>query len=251
MSKLNITWYHSPKRSPAHNGLIERIVQVIKKPLYKVLDGRILTETEFNTFLTDCEASSNMRPLSATSESPDDNNLLPITPAHLVITQPLNPLPIDIERHQELETKADIKERWKLRRKMSEHYWRLWKEEYLTTLRELTKNFVQKTDLKKGDVVLDLLAYKEKSANRFWPIAIVEEALKGRQAGDDTAKVRSVWLRHPIPANKVTMDGKKLTQHKLTRRGIEHVSLLEAVFEDSNTNENIGLTKEVTQKSLP
>ena len=103
----------------------------------------------------------------------------------------------------------------------------------------MTKNFVQKTDLKKGDVVLDLLAYKEKSANRFWPIAIVEEALKGRQAGNDTAKVRSVWLRHPIPANKVTMDGKKLTQHKLTRRGIEHVSLLEAVFEDSNTNGNM------------
>ena len=67
VSQHQITWYHSTERSPSHNGLIERIVQVVKRPLYKVLDGKLLSETEMNTVLTDCEAASNMRSLTARS----------------------------------------------------------------------------------------------------------------------------------------------------------------------------------------
>ena len=79
-NKFNIKWYHSTERSPQHNGVIERIVQTVKKPFYKVLNGRLFTEGEMNTILTDCEAASNMRPLSITSENPEDNNLIPLTP---------------------------------------------------------------------------------------------------------------------------------------------------------------------------
>ena len=50
-------------------------------------------------------------------------------------------------------------------------------------------------------------------------------------------KVHSVWLRHPIPAEKVTKEGKQLTQHKYSRRGIEQVSLLEEVLEEGNDEE--------------
>ena len=236
ISKHNITWYHSTERSPAHNGLIERIVQVVKRPLYKVLDGKLLSETEMNTILTDCEAASNMRPLSATSESADDCNLLPLTPSHLINVQALNPLPDELNQHEEKATKKDIKHRWNIRKRISNHYWQLWREEYLTTLRELTKNYCEKTDLKKGDVVLDLLSYKEKSSRSFWPLAVVEQALKGRVAGKED-KVRSVWLRHPIPAEKITKEGKQLTQHKYSRRGIEQVSLLEEVLEEGSGQE--------------
>ena len=99
----------------------------------------------------------------------------------------------------------------------------------MTTLRELTKNYCEKTNLKKGDVALDLLAYKEKSSRRFWPLAVIEEALKGRISGKED-KVHTVWLRHPISAEKITKDGKHLTQHKFSKRGIEQVSLLEEVL---------------------
>ena len=78
-----------------------------------------------------------------------------------------------------------------------------------------------------------MLAYKEKSSRSFWPLAIVEEALKGRVAGKED-KVRSVWLRHPIPAEKVTKEGKQLTQHKYSKRGIEQVSLLEEALEEGS-----------------
>ena len=231
MTKFQITWYHSSERSPQHNGVIERIVQTVKKPLYKVLDGKILTETEMNTLLTDCEAASNMRPLSATSESADDDNLIPITPSHLILGKALNPLPLEINEHEEKQTKNDVKMRWKQRKEMSQYYWSLWKKEYLMQLRELTKNYCVKRNVKKGDLVLDLVS---RITKRHWPLAIVEEALEGRGG------VRSVWLRQPLPANKVTKEGRQLTQHKYVKRGIEQISLLEEALEETSqdTNQN-------------
>ena len=76
------------------------------------------------TILTDIEAASNMRPLTATSENPDDNNLLPITPCHLTIGQAVKPLPSEIYSHEEKEKKItkDLKERWKDRKQVSNHY---------------------------------------------------------------------------------------------------------------------------------
>jgi hypothetical protein len=225
ISKFEITWYHSVERSPQHNGVVERIVQTVKRPLYKVLDGRILTETEMNTLLTDFEAASNMRPLSATSKSADDNNLLPITPSHLTIGKALNPLTIEINEHEENQTQGDVKARWTQRKQMSQYYWSLWKKEYLMQLRELTKNYCVKRNIKKGDLVFDLVSRVTK---RHWPLAIVEEALE-RRGG-----VRSVWLRQPLPANKVTKEGKHKTQHKYVKRGIEQISLLEEAFEETS-----------------
>ena len=233
-NKYNIKWYHSTERSPQHNGVIERIVQTIKKPLYKVLNGKQFTENELYTILTDIEAASNMRPLTVTSENPEDNNIIPLTPCHLIIGDAIRPLPSEIYSHEEKEKKItkDLKERWKDRKQVSNHYWNLWREEYLTTLRKLTKNYCAKRDIKEGDVVLDLLDRKNKLE---WPIRIVHEALKARAPGEKEPRVRSVWLRHPIPADKVTDEGKHLTQHKYTKRGIEQVSLLEEALEETST----------------
>ena len=113
-----------------------------------------MTETELNTVLTDCEAASNMRPISATSENADDNNLLPLTPSHLIMGKALIPLPTDTNSYQDRRTTIDTKERWKQRQHLAHHYWQLWKEEYLMQLRKLTKNYYQTKDLKKGDLVL-------------------------------------------------------------------------------------------------
>ena len=114
--------------------------------MYKVLNGKQFTENELYTIQTDIEAASNMRPLTVTSESPEDNNIIPITPSHLIIGNAIKPLPIEIYSHEEKEKKItkDLKERWKDRKQVSNHYWNLWREEYLTTLRRLTKNYCAK-----------------------------------------------------------------------------------------------------------
>ena len=78
-----------------------------------------------------------------------------------------------------------MKERWKDRKQVSNHYWNLWREEYLTTLRKLTKNYSAKRDIKEGDAILNLLDRKIKLE---WPIRIVHEALKARATGAKRAK---------------------------------------------------------------
>ena len=103
-TKNRITWYHSTERSPSKNEMIERIVPVVKHPLYKVLDGKLLGEKEMNTVLTDCEVASNMRPLTATSEAADDIKLLALTPSHLVNVQALNQQPDELNQPEETET---------------------------------------------------------------------------------------------------------------------------------------------------
>ena len=223
LNKYNIKWYHSAERSPTHNGVVERIVQTVKRPLYRVLDGKVLTESEMNTVLTDCEASCNMRPLSAISESADDNNLLSLTPSHLILGKALLPLPTDMNSYED-ETIMGAKEKWRQRKHISNQYWRLWREEYLVQLRQLTKNYCNSKDLKKGDLVLLI---RERINKLHWPIAIVEEALPGRDN-----KTRSVWLRLPITSDNITKEGKHLTQHKYVKRGIEQVSLLEEALEE-------------------
>ena len=54
--------------------VIERLVKTIKNPLSKCLMDKLLTDTEYYTVLTDVEASVNVRPLSTTSENPDEKN---------------------------------------------------------------------------------------------------------------------------------------------------------------------------------
>ena len=137
--------------------------------------------------------------------------------------------------HEEKQTTSDVRQQWKQRRLISQHFWQLWTEEYLTMLRVLTKNYCAKRDLKVGDIVLDLT---QRINNRQWPLAYVEGVLRGRGKEGEEGKVRSIWLRHPVPADKITKEGKHLTQHKYTKRGIEQVSLLEAACEEGEEQEN-------------
>ena len=55
---------------------------MITKSLYNSLNGKVLTENEFYTLLTDVESIVNSRPLGAISESPDDGNIITLTPNH-------------------------------------------------------------------------------------------------------------------------------------------------------------------------
>lgn len=66
------------------------------------------------------------------------------------------------------------------------------------------------------------------------PIRIVHKTLKARVHGEKEPRVWSAWLRHPIPGDKITDEGKHLTQHKYTKRGIKHISFLEEAIEETS-----------------
>ena len=96
---------------------------------------------------------------------------------------------------------------------------------------QVNKELLRKKRNKEGDVVPDLLDRKNKVE---WIIRIVHMALKARAPEEKEPRVRSVWLRRPIPADKVKHESKHLTQHKYTMRGIEQVSLPEEALEETS-----------------
>ena len=75
------------------------------------------------TIITDSEASNYMRPLTATSEGTDDDNILLITSSHLIIEQSLLSLPNIIDKYERETKTLDAEERWRQRKNVSIHYW--------------------------------------------------------------------------------------------------------------------------------
>ena len=106
--ELKMTWYLAPIRSPSHSGVIERLVKTIKNPLSKCLMDKLLTETEFYTVLTDVEASVNVRPLSSTSENPDDKNILPLAPSHIMLGRTLDTIPNEYTKESKTKRKTNL-----------------------------------------------------------------------------------------------------------------------------------------------
>ena len=184
--------------------------------MYNSLNGRTLTVNEFTTLLTDVEACINSRPLGAISESPDDGNVIVLTPNHLLHGKTLKPIPTEIHRGVEISKRdKSLAEKWKERKTIIENFWNAWKKEYLTDLRKY-HNTIQKRENIKVDSLC--LVLTEKVTRRHWPIAAVNKLLYGRDG-----LVRSVEVRFPLKREDINENGSHKTQYKLMTRGIEHI----------------------------
>ena len=74
-----IQWYFNPPAAPWWGGFWERMIQMVKRLLRRVLGQSSLTYEELTTVLYDCEAVVNSRPLTYVSE--DSGDFIPLTPA--------------------------------------------------------------------------------------------------------------------------------------------------------------------------
>ena len=119
-----------------------------------------------------------------------------------------------------------VKLRWKERQKLADYYWKIWKEEYILSLRNRTKNYLTTRDLKEGDRVLLL---KERNSKFEWPIAVVHNTFPTQR----DKKVRTIEVRLPPKAHTITDKGKRKSPYIILTRGINQVSLLETVDEDT------------------
>ncbi|XP_014292987.1 uncharacterized protein [Halyomorpha halys] len=74
-----IQWKFNPPTAAWWSGWWERLIQIVKRMLRRVLGHASLKYEELNTLICDCEAIINHRPLTFISEDTDD--LDPLTPA--------------------------------------------------------------------------------------------------------------------------------------------------------------------------
>ena len=81
--KFEIVWKFNPPAGPHFGGNWERLVQILKLSLYKVIGSRTLTDEILCTVTCEIEANMNSRPL--TNVPSDINDLLPLRPNHFLL----------------------------------------------------------------------------------------------------------------------------------------------------------------------
>lgn len=165
-----IEWRFIPPRAPWMGGFYERLIGVVKSCLRKVLFKRKISEDELRTILTEVEMRINNRPLTYIDD--DINHPQPLTPAHLIYGRRLQPMPVDLEDKStdpDYLSVDDLHERYTFICERIKHWERVWKKEYLMSLRERFYGAQPSTDkdtLNVGDIVI----VETEGSRDCWPL---------------------------------------------------------------------------------
>ncbi|XP_058839795.1 uncharacterized protein LOC131696032 [Topomyia yanbarensis] len=143
-----IQWHFIPPRSPHFGGIWEAGVKSTKYHLKRVVGETKLTFEEMMTFLTQCEAILNSRPLIPVSNDPNDLEVL--TPSHFLIQRPA----LSIPEPSYDEVKVGRLSRWQHVQLMKEHFWKRWSVEYLHHLQSRPKWHRGVTQIEIGKMVV-------------------------------------------------------------------------------------------------
>ena len=138
---------------------------------------------ELFTAVTEVEAIINSHPLTYISA---DNLEEPLMPSYLLVGRCLLSLPENLCHQQPLDdedfeiTPTHLNKRVKHLNNVMNHFWKRWRHEYLTDLREnhhYSRGSLKATPITVGDVVL---VHEEGLPRGFWKLAKVEEVITGR-----------------------------------------------------------------------
>ena len=197
VSNSGINWKFIVELAPWMGGFYERLVGIVKRSLRKSLGRRMLTLIQLQTLLKEIESVVNSRPLVYIDE--DINSNITLTPGHFLSINPKTGIPqVDIDQDEDYYIKETTSERlvklWKRGQKLLDQFWKLWRDEYLASLRERTQYLLRSPRIKSpfkpniGDVVL----IKDNVPRGCWKTGRICELITSRDG-----KIRSVKLRLP------------------------------------------------------
>jgi hypothetical protein len=167
--------------APHFGGVFERMIKAAKRAIYAILGNADVKDEELLTVFTSVESLLNSRPLTVTSDDPNDEQVL--TPNHFLIGQmggELAPETVDT-------VSFDPRKRWRRIQELVRQTWKRWMREYVTSIGSRKKWFDQKENLKEGDIVLVI---DPDSPRRYWKVG----RIVGVHPGDD-GLVRVVDVR--------------------------------------------------------
>ena len=199
------TWQFIPKRAPWYGGFWERLIGLTKMTMKKVLGRTFVSLTSLQTIATEIEAVLNDRPITYMSSDVSDPE--PLTPAHLLYGRRIVPLPYPTTDGSEIDdptygetTGTSLRTRVTQHAQMLQHFQHRWRQEYLTSLRELHRtNGKNEQCIKVGDIVLihdDIPRLK-------WKMAVVEQLIQGRDGYTRAANIRYNGGRTNRPITKL------------------------------------------------
>lgn len=182
-AQLGINWHFIPPISPHFGGLWEACVKSAKTHIVRVLQDIKPTREELETLVAQVEACLNSRP--STPQYDDPNDGAPLTPGHFLIGRPLVAIP-----EPDFTSKpVNRLTRWQHMQQALQHFWRRWSADYLQRLQSKTKWPTEHNNIRPGQIVL------MKNSNLpplQWPLAMVLEAIPGRDGKVRAARVKTV-----------------------------------------------------------
>ena len=207
--KKGIEWRFIPELSPWFGSYWERLVGSVKRCLRRVIGQSKLSYDEMQTVLVEAEGVVNSRPITYVYGDSEGVSYA-LSPSHLIYGRRITSEPSD-SLFEIVSTNESLTRRAKHHRKLLAQFTKIWREEYLVSLRErASKNRAsEKPDIEVGDVVL---LKSDKTRRGFWKLARVEELIPG---GDGEIRVGRV---------KVLSNDNKLI---ILRRSITHLIPLE------------------------
>lgn len=143
-----INFHFNPPSAPNWGGQWEAYVKLTKHHLRRMTTSKKLTFEEMSTLLVQIECCINSRPLCSITSDPND--LDPLTPAHLLIGEPLNVLP----EPSLLSLNDYTLDRFQTIQKSFQLFWKRFFTEYLHTLHPRKKWTHKKEELQINDLVV-------------------------------------------------------------------------------------------------
>ena len=205
------SWKFVPPGTPHFNGSVERLIGVIKNTLFKspTMDyrRRKFTTSEWLTFIKQCEALLNTRPLlTDNSETFGHKVLTPNDFLGLGKGRKLSPRPDEV---------LDLNKKHAALYQELTEVWKRFKREYLPTLRQCSKWLSGEADLRVGDVVL-VLDQRIRPQRAAWPRAVVVDISTKRSGSNKKRLINQVRVKLAHNNKEVTKDIRHLAP--LTRR---------------------------------
>ena len=181
--KFEIVWKFNPPAGPHFGGNWERLVQILKLSLYKVIGSRTLTDEILCTVTCEIEANMNSRPL--TNVPSDINDLLPLRPNHFLLGRSSVILPPGVFVGDE----KNILKAGRTLQQIAAHFWNRFLREYLPRQQIRSKWNKSLKNLKVDDLAWILEDFIPQG---LWHVARVTQIFPG-----DDGIVRSVKLKTP------------------------------------------------------
>ncbi|UYV75710.1 hypothetical protein LAZ67_13001071 [Cordylochernes scorpioides] len=187
-----IEWKFIPPTAAWWGGWWERLIRSLKDILKRMLGTSTLTYQQLMTLLCHAEAVMNGRPMTYVSDDPND--LVTISPSMFLQEQTDVEFP-ECQNVGSNPTTKKLRYLSKLREELKSRF----RKEYLSLLVQRNRR-IYNPKLQAGDVVLVGMDNKKRN---FWPLAVIEEILFGRDGVNRLVKVKTAVGTFLRPIQKI------------------------------------------------
>ena len=222
-NQYKIQWNFIVPRAPWWGGFYERMVQMVKKSMRKVIGTANLNYLELETVLVQIEGIINDRPLMYIEE--DSSSGRAISPSDLLLGRRTTD-----EVNEKMEpTEVFTIKRLQYQKALFERFWSIFMKEYLLKLREFSSMKPQ------GNIAVgDVVHVRDDGPRLYWRLGRIEELVEGRDNVVRAAKVKvpthgdhatTLWrpLQHlyplevtQLPDNSALQQSLKMEENKQT-----------------------------------